>query len=402
MAVAPDTPCTLKLVWSFVRDISQEKEYEKKLKDAISSLQAILDASKQVSIIATDKEGLITLFNSGAEQMLGYKAEELIGIHNSGLIHAKDEVEKESEKLTAKFREEINGFETFIYEARAGVPRTKEWTYIHKDGSKFPVLLSINTIAHNEDIVGYLGVATDISELKKVEREIKSLLDITNEQNERLRNFAYIVSHNLRSHSGGITGILDLFQLEHQEILESELFELLNKGAKNLNQTVQDLTEIVKVNLTNSDVSKVNIHQVIEKNIESLNAQIKSSQIEIINKVDKDLIIKAVPAYLDSIVLNMMTNAIKYRSVERPSYLKISSKMTGSMHTLYFEDNGLGIDLKKHNDRLFGMYKTFHEHQDSRGVGLFITKNQIESMGGKINVESKVNVGTIFKVKLPI
>ncbi|WP_111309973.1 PAS domain S-box protein [Confluentibacter sediminis] len=392
-----------KLIWSFIRDISQEKEAERKLQHAISSLQAILNASKQVSIIATDTEGTITLFNSGAEKLLGYKAEELVGNHNPQLIHHREEVENRSIELFEKYKKEIKGFEAFVYEAKIGEPITKEWTYIRKDGTSFPVLLSINIILDHDDIVGYLCVGTDISELKKVEKEIKSLLDITNEQNGRLRNFAHIVSHNLRSHSGGISGILDLIQMEHPDILKNELFELLILGVENLNQTVHDLTEIVKVNLTKSDVSKINIHEVIQKNIESLNIQIKKAQFEAINNVDKDLTVKGVPAYLDSIVLNMITNAIKYRSEQRVSYLKIYAEVDieQSMITLFFEDNGLGIDLKKYGEKLFGMYKTFHHHDDSRGVGLFITKNQIESMGGKIEVESEVNVGTTFKISIP-
>ncbi|GHC58983.1 PAS domain S-box protein [Ulvibacter litoralis] len=392
-----------KLIWSFVRDISQEKEAERKLQHAISSLQAILEASKQVSVIAIDTKGTITLFNSGAEKLLGYKAEELVGIHNPQLIHHREEVEKQSIELFEKYKTEVKGFEAFVYEAKIGKPTTKEWTYIRKDGTTFPVLLSINTILNQDDIVGYLGVATDISELKEVEKEIKSLLDITNEQNGRLRNFANIVSHNLRSHSGGISGILDLIQMEQPDILKNELFELLILGAENLNQTVNDLTEIIKVNLTQAVVSKVNIHEVIQKNIESLNIQIMKAQFEIINNVDKNLTVKGVPAYFDSIVLNMITNAIKYRSEERASYLKIYADVETeqSMITLFFKDNGLGIDLKKNGDKLFGMYKTFHRHDDSRGVGLFITKNQIESMDGKIEIDSEVNLGTTFKITLP-
>tara|TARA_R110000751_G_scaffold126574_4_gene228504 strand:- start:1095 stop:4229 length:3135 start_codon:yes stop_codon:yes gene_type:complete len=391
-----------KLIWSFVRDISSEKEHEKKLQEAISSLQAILNASKQVSIIATDKSGAITMFNSGAEKLLGYKAFEVIGENYLELIHRNAEINREGKVLSQKLKKGMKGSETFIYEINGGMPSTKEWTYIRKDRTSFPVLLSMDTITDKKDIVGYLQVATDISELKKVEKEIKSLLDITNEQNERLRNFAHIVSHNLRSHSGGISGILDLMRMEYPDISQSEIFEYLNKGTENLNQTVNDLTEIVEVHLIQSDISEVYIHEVIQKNIDSLKIQINDAKIKIITTIDHDLKVKAVPAYLDSIVLNMITNAIKYRDEKKLCYLKIYSGKEESMISLYFEDNGLGIDLKIYGDKLFGMYKTFHEHNDSRGVGLFITKNQVESMGGKIQVESKVNRGTTFKILLPL
>ena len=387
-----------KLIWSLVKDISQEKEAERKLNEAISNLQAVLDASKQVSIIATDTEGKIVLFNSGAEQLLGYKAEELVGKHTPAIIHLPEEIEKESKVLSEKYNKKISGFETFVYEAEIGQPKTKEWSYKDKDGHIIPVLLSINKIVDENTISGYLGVATDITELKKVEKEIRSLLSITEKQNDRLKNIAYIVSHNLRSHSGGISGLIELLQLEHADLANSELVTLLNSSAENLKQTVNDLTEIVKVNLTIEELQHIQLSSVIEKNIKSLSSQISITGIKIINDIPDAIQIKGISAYIDSIILNMITNAIKYKSEVRASFLRIYYEEDKSTITLFFQDNGLGIDLNKNGDKLFGIYKTFHRHDDSRGIGLFITKNQVESMGGKIKVESEVNIGTTFKI----
>ncbi|MFC5285392.1 PAS domain S-box protein [Pedobacter alpinus] len=389
-----------KLIWSLVRDISQEKEAERKLREAISNLQAVLDASKQVSIIAMDTEGQITLFNSGAEKMLGYKAEELVGKHTPAIIHLPEEVENESKALSEKYEKEIRGFETFVYEAKIGQPNTKEWSYKSKNEHIIPVLLSINKIETENTIIGYLGVATDITELKKIENEIRSLLSITEKQNDRLKNFAHIVSHNLRSHSGGISGLIELLQLEYPDLASNELLILLNMGAENLKQTVDDLTEIVKVNLTTDELQHIQLSKVIEKNIKSLSIQISRARIKILNEIPDTVKIQGIAAYVDSIVLNMITNAIKYKSEDRESFLRIYCEEDKTTLTLYFQDNGLGIDLKRHGDKLFGMYKTFHRHDDSRGVGLFITKNQLESMGGKISVESEINIGTTFKITL--
>jgi PAS domain S-box-containing protein len=387
-----------KLIWSFVRDVSKEKEAEKKLKEAVARLQSVLDASMQVSIIATDPQGKIILFNSGAEKMLGYRAEELVNQQTPVLIHLPEEIEKERKELSRKYGEEVNGFETFIYEAKKGVANTKEWTYLTKYGLQVPVLLSINKICVNDTITGYLGVATDISELKKVENEIRSLLSITEKQNDRLRNFAHIVSHNLRSHTFGISGVLDLFKLEYPDLASNEFYPLIEGAVQNLKQTVEDLTEIVKVNLISEEYQSINICEIIDKNIQSLTSQIAEAGIEIVNELPKDICVKGIVAYMDSIILNMMTNAIKYKSDDRKPILKIYYKKDSSSISLYFKDNGLGIDLKRHGDKLFGMYKTFHRHDDSRGVGLFITKSQIESMGGKIAVKSEVNTGTTFKI----
>lgn len=390
----------LYFIYQFI-DISQKKIVEKKLREAVSSLESVLQASKQVSIIASNTKGNITLFNSGAEKILGYKAKEMIGKRSSLTIHRNEEISQIRQQLSLDYSKDLTGFDALVYEAKMGISNTKEWTYVRKDGTYLPVLLSIDAILDGQTVIGYLEVATDITDLKNVENEIKSLLDITNKQNEKLRNFADIVSHNLRSHSGGITGILDLLRIEYPKLLENELVQLLVSGAENLRLTVADLNEIIKVNLTNLVTSEVSVYDAIQKNEDILNLQIKSSNFTIIKQVDKHLTVEAIPAYIDSIILNMMTNAIKYRSLKRQSYLKIYAIDEKSSIILCFEDNGLGIDLKMHHHKLFNLYKTFHNHEDSRGLGLFMTKNQVESMGGDIEVESKVDVGTIFKIILP-
>ncbi|MBE7641697.1 PAS domain S-box protein [Salegentibacter sp. BLCTC] len=388
-----------KFIWSFIQDISKEKEAEKKLQAALSNLQAILDASTQVIIIATNKKGLITHFNSGAETALGYKQEEVLGRLTPLSIHEKQEIRDEAKKIADSNRK-FSDFEILTHEAHKEKSGAKEWTYIRKDGSKFTVLLSVTAIKKNDKITGYLGVAVDISELKRVETEIKSLLDITQDQNNRLKNFAHIVSHNLRSHSSGIIGLLDVLETDHPELKSNELFIMVSRGAENLQQTVEDLSDVISVSFNKANLHTVNLHDVIEKNIDSLSSQIRNAKINIENLVDLNAKIKGVPAYIESIVLNFITNAIKYRSPERNSYLKIYSTVKKDKTMLFFKDNGLGMDLKNHGDRLFKMYKTFHSHEDSRGLGLFIVKNQIESMNGKIEVESQENIGTTFKVIL--
>ena len=101
---------------------------------------------------------------------------------------------------------------------------------------------------------------------------------------------------------------------------------------------------------------------------------------------------------MESIFLNFLTNGIKYKSLKRNAYVKFNAVIDDKKIILSVQDNGLGIDLEKNKDKLFGMYKTFHGNKDAQGVGLYITKNQIEAMGGTINVESQTDVGTIFKI----
>ncbi|EKJ87959.1 PAS domain S-box-containing protein [Leptospira meyeri] len=386
---------------SQIIDITEQKLVEKELKLALAKNQAILDSSTLVSIISTDTEGIITEFNHGAEKMLGYTSEELIGKFTPKIFHIESEIEERAKQLSKEYNRTFEGFEILTYNAKIGKPNTLEWTHKRKDGSTFTVLLSITAVKQNERISGYLGVAVDISELKKAEAEIQSLLDITNEQNHRLKNFTSIVSHNLRSHSFGISGMMEILQNSFPDYFQNEMMQLLFGATENLKRTIEDLTAVIKVNLAQENYEFVDIGVMVQKNIESLALQILESKLKIEVNFTDQLLVRGIPAYLDSIVLNLITNAIKYKSNDRNSYLKISSFLKEKMIAIQFEDNGQGIDLKRHGDKLFGMYKTFHENKEARGVGLFISKNQIETMGGKIEVESTVGVGTKFTVFLP-
>ena len=120
------------------------------------------------------------------------------------------------------------------------------------------------------------------------------------------------------------------------------------------------------------------------------------TQVTIINDIPDGVFVDFNPAYLESVLLNFTTNAIKYSNPNKPIVIKYSFLLENGKKTLAISDNGLGIDLKKHGDSLFGMYKTFHKHKDSHGLGLYITKNQIESMKGTVSVESEVGLGTTF------
>lgn len=385
-----------------ISDIDELKRTEQELNSTLNQLKGVLESSTHVSLISTTTEGIITSFNKGAENLLGYSSEELIGIHSPALIHNLDEVVQRGKELSEIYQQKIEGFDVFIHVPKLKEYETREWSYVRKDGSKFPVQLTVTAIKNKyHEIIGYLGIATDISELKKAENELKFILNVTNEQNERLLNFAHIVSHNLRSHASNFSMILNALEIEEDENVIEEMTNMLRKASNNLNETVQNLNDVVLIN-TQIGVAMEPIHvkNCIEKAIENLNSQIKQEAALIINDIDPNLKVYGVKAYLDSVFLNLISNSIKYRSKERQPVLKISSKTQDNKVYLYFQDNGLGIDTERYKDKLFGMYKTFHGNEDARGIGLFITKNQILAMKGQIDVESKIDVGTKFIITL--
>ncbi len=386
---------------SQITDITRQKIAEEKLTRTLGELEGLLESSTQVSIIGIKPDGLITVFNKGAENLLGYSRDEMIGKQTPAVIHSKKEMKQRSKEYLNKYGEKKEGVELFKSLAHNNQFDTREWTYKRKNGTTFPVQLTITEIKDGLEVVGYLGVATDISDLKTAQRELSSIIDLTNDQNSRLKNFAHIVSHNLRSHSGNFGMLLDLYVEDHPEQKEDQIIEMLFKASSNLKETIDHLNEVTVINTSVSEtLINVNLRNEIEKATNAVNALIIEAELEVINLVPADLEIMGIRAYMESILLNFTTNAIKYRSLERASFIKFSILEKKKHIQLIIEDNGLGIDIKRHRQKLFGMYKTFHNNKDSRGIGLFITKNQIEAMGGKIEVDSIVDKGTKFTITL--
>ncbi len=235
--------------------------------------------------------------------------------------------------------------------------------------------------------------------MKKIDlkKDLKASNERIIEQNKRLLNFSNIASHNLKSYSNNLASILNLFSAAESQGEKNKMFGFLKRMSEGFSSTVNHLNEIAKSqNLAKIKPVRINLNEYIEKSKEALLVQIESTNADIKNNVDKKIEILANPAYMDSILLNLLTNAIKYRQPDKPPIIELTSaKETGKI-ILKIKDNGKGINLKKHGADLFGMYKTFHGNPDAEGIGLFITKYQIETMGGQIEVESKENIGSTF------
>ena len=388
---------------SQITDITSEKKAKEELNKALNKLKSILDASTRVAIIGTDTDGIINSFNRGAENLLGYKALEVIGTLTPVQFHIKEELKRRKEELLTIEDEDIRDFKILTHYAKKQKFDTKEWMYERKDGSKFPVQLTITEIRNSDKkLIGYLGIASDISELKQREDELRHLLDINKDQNERLLNFAHIVSHNLKGHVANFTMIIDLLKTEENPDEIRQYIEMLLSASANLNDTVKNLNDVVEANSKTSEaIRTVNIKESLTMALGNLSAVAKETDADILFETGEDETVLAVPAYLDSIFHNLLSNAIKYRSPKRQLQIHVSTKDADNYKVISFKDNGLGIDLEKYGEMLFGMYKTFHGNSNARGIGLFITKNQIETMNGYIEVESEVDKGSTFKVYLP-
>jgi PAS domain S-box-containing protein len=245
------------------------------------------------------------------------------------------------------------------------------------------------------------GIFQNINDKKIKEIQLHKTLDLLNDQNKRLHNFAHIVSHNLRSHTGNLEFMVNLFDENITMEDQKEIMGNIRSVSKSLSTTIEHLSEIVKIQTQiNNDRKELIFVEVFQNILDAVEANISETNAIIESDFSSCPTINYVPAYLESIFLNLVTNSLKYRHPDRAPLIKCKTFLENTHTYLSFSDNGLGIDLVRFGDKLFGMYKTFHNNANAKGIGLFITKNQIESLGGNINVESTVNIGTVFTIKL--
>lgn len=251
-----------------------------------------------------------------------------------------------------------------------------------------------------KEIVGIRGIFQDIDDIKLKELSLQKTAEIISSQNKRLFNFAHIVSHNLRSHSSNLSLIMDLMDETTDETEKMELIASIKDVSESLNSTIEHLNDVVTIQ-TRTDQNKVevNFQDALDLVLKSIISLIVKHDVTIHSDFKEIKSVNYIPAYLESILLNLITNGIKYSQKGRTAIIAIRSYIEDNKTILEISDNGMGIDLEKYGKNLFGMYKTFHRNEDAVGIGLFITKNQIESLNGEILVESTVGQGTTFRIQ---
>lgn len=272
--------------------------------------------------------------------------------------------------------------------------------YRHKDGHFLWANLIVKSLWNDGELpTTHIGIVEDISEFKKAEKDLNDSFALVTEQNKRLLNFSYIVSHNLRSHTSNIEAITNLIDIASNDEERKELIVMLKRASSSLNDTLINLNQIVNIQTSiNIHVEPLNLKSYISKTIEALNDEIVAKDAVINENENCDLMVSYNPAYMESILLNVIFNAIRYSHPDRQPVVEINCYKENDQLVLQVSDNGIGIDLEKYGDELFGMYKTFTGNPDSKGMGLFMSKNQIDAMGGKVTVSSVLNEGTTFNI----
>jgi len=357
-------------------------------------------------------------------------------------------------ELTNYTREEVIGEKNFtdflslggkIYFENVYAPALKlsgtieeiNFNFIKKDGSAFPVLINSVEVKDTEGLHLFTQSAVfNISQRKKYEQELliaktkanalsNELKEVNKElhnraelilkqklqleefnhhlenKNRQLSSFAHIASHNLRAPVSNLVALKDFYNENIDLEDKAMLFSKVEIVIGHLDETLNELIESVKIQ-GNKDIihDSIIFEAVFDKTLAILDTQILVSKAVITSDFSEVPIASYPKLYIESILLNLLSNAIRYSAPDRIPRIHFYTEMKNNEILLIAKDNGLGIDLKKHGHKLFGLNNTFHRHPDSKGVGLFMTKTQIEAVGGAITVESEVDKGTTFNIIL--
>ena len=371
---------------TFIKDITQKKEAEELIAKSQSQYRTLIDTIDGVVWEYNIETSSSTFISKKVENILGYTVEDYV----ENPTFWEDHIYPEDREFALKISTIVNKkYKNHDYEYRM----------ITKKGKIIWIRDIVNFVYEKDKPVIARGIMIDITVMKETEKDLNNSLHLVTEQNKRLLNFSYIVSHNLRSHTSNIESIIALIDSAESEEERNEMMKLLKSVSNSLDETMIHLNEVVNINTNISLVKEpLNLSQYINKAREVLSEQIQSNEASFIVNVPDYGTINCNSAYLESILYNLISNAIRYKHPQRKPIITIKLYKKRDKDIIEISDNGIGIDLKKHGDKIFGMYKTFGNNSDARGIGLFITKNQIDAMDGTITIDSEPNVGTTFKI----
>ncbi len=373
------------------REVNTRKEAELIAKQSEERLELALQAAR-LGMWDSDLNTGYVYRNSIWSDMLGYKVNEIEPNYEGWrkLIHPED-----YERIDESIKTHHDGKTTYDnYEHRL-ITANGEWKWI----------LSLSKIVSRDDNgrpTRLIGIHIDIDELKKKELQLRQITEELMYTNRELEKFTYITSHNLRA---PVVNIVSLLNMINKSSLDGNInFSIIDKidlSVQRLETTLNDLIEVVSAKkITSSEKKGINISECVKLVLSNLETQLIQVDAEVVlnfDKADRILYIKSV---LESVIQNLITNAIKYRSLDRKLRIEISTNEDNEFVYLRVKDNGIGFDSSKYGEKIFKLYERVHHEIEGKGLGLYLIKTQIEALNGKINVNSIPNEGALFIVSI--
>lgn len=368
---------------AMITDITEQKKIEEENKKLSDVASLTVNA-----VIVTDPKGRVTWVNKGFERITEYTLPEVVGKKPGDLLQGRD-----TDQATKKYMGEC---------VKNGLGFRVEIMNYSKSGRKYWLDIEVRPIYNSQDrLTGFMAIEQDITEKKTVELERLALIDGLQNRNKDLQQFSYIVSHNLRAPIAKIMGLVSVMESESDE--NKYMLEKLTEEAAQLDEVVKDINTIVsarksekeKMEMVFLERKLILIQQVLEN-------QITESQANFVTDFTAVSEFVSIKSYIYSILYNLISNSIKYRKPDVPLRIEVKSSQDEKFICLSVKDNGEGIDLVKNGNKLFGLYKRFHTGSvTGKGIGLNLVKTHAESLGGRVEIESELTVGTTFRVYIP-
>jgi len=400
-------------------DITTRKQAEAELKQAVDQLQrttalqqAILN-STEYSIIATKQDGTITTFNAGAEHLLGYRAEEVVGKVTPEIIHDKEELIKRAQILSKELAYPVPvGFETFIANAQRGCPDENEWTYIRKDGTRFPVLLSVTAICDDTgQVTGFMGIAQDITKRKQAEETLKLAKEQAEEASRAKSQFLATMSHELRTPLNGVIGMTELLRDTQLDRRQREFVDACHSSGESLLGLINDVLDFSKIEAgkLELEVHEFNLSSLLKETLDMMTFQALQKGLQLSTHITPQTChwVRGDSGRLRQVLVNLIGNAIKFTEAGKVAVKVELDKIQSGKATIRFEVSDTGIGIPP--DRIDRLFKSFSQADSSTtrkyggtGLGLAICKRLVELMDGRIGVESQEGRGSIFWFEVPL
>lgn len=390
----------------------QVSERTAELSRVAGLLQTVLDASSEVSIIATDVQGDIIVFNRGAQLLLGYSAEETIGRKSVLDFHLQSEIEARVEELTAEYGDSLEGVDVFRYKPDREGAETRQWTYVRKDGSQVPVSMVVTPIRmESGELSGYLGIAQDVTERLQSSELLHAAKAQAEAANAAKSLFLANMSHEIRTPMNAVIGVAHLLQNTPLDDQQRMLLGKLQIAGRSLLGIINDILDIAKIEagamkLENAPFSP---RQLMDDLVQLFTpqAELKGLQfiVETAGPLPGSLLGDALR--INQILMNLIGNALKFTTTGSVKITLGCDQQQDAACWLHIRvaDTGCGI-AEDVAEQLFSPFTQADASTTRRfggtGLGLSVVRGLAEQMGGRVGVRSQLGAGSEFTVDLPL
>jgi len=384
-----------------------ELRYQEELLKTGALQNAIL-TSANFSIIATDEKGIIQLFNVGAERMLGYLAAEVVNKINPSDIHDPQEVVARAQALSLELATTITpGFEALSFKASRGIEDIYELTYVCKDGSRFPAIVSITALRDDYgEIIGYLLIGTDNSVRKQVELELNEAMAAAEKANLAKSDFLSSMSHELRTPLSAILGFAQLMESGSPlpTVSQKRSIDQILKAGWYLLELINEILDLAQIESGKLSLSPepISLAEIMDECQAMIEPQAKKRDIRMtFPELKFRYFVKADRTRVKQVLINLLFNAVKYNKVGGAVVVDCTAS-TAERIRISVKDTGEGLTP----DKLTQLFQPFNRLgketgiEEGTGIGLMVSKRLVELMKGEIGVESTVGVGSVFWFEL--